>query len=91
MAKKNKKDGVKKNEKAIEKSEEPIVEKNDSGEIIGGEPFSPPKQVTNKNCECRKIGRWWYCMKQDNMGHMVLCDGPFQTQAECDELAICDE
>ena len=94
MAKKNKKEKDNKEEIPAEKMEEEVAGKiNLSTDIeeIQEAPKDPLNLVVQKNCECKKIGRYWYCMKQDNMGHMVLCDGPFKTKTECDELAVCDE
>ena len=94
MAKKNKKEKDNKVEIPAKKKEEEVAGKKNpltDNEEKTETPEAPPNPVVQKNCECKKIGRWWYCMKQDNMGHLVLCDGPFKTKTECDELAVCDE
>jgi hypothetical protein len=100
MAKKKKQDKEKKKEtelpaKELKEDNAPPSDstKEEGHPVIEGVKADETeiKPQRKKNCECRKIGRWWYCMKQDHMGHLVLCDGPFKTQAECDELAVGDE
>jgi len=36
-------------------------------------------------CICRKIGAFFFCMKQLPSGSLIQCDGPFETMEECQE------
>ena len=82
-AKKTKKVAVKKKKAAPKKEEK---------KTKAAKP-SPLRSLTRDAgipCICiQKRGRW-FCMKREPDGSLVRCDGPFATQAECEEHLCVD-
>jgi hypothetical protein len=41
-------------------------------------------------CQCKKRRNKWFCMKDTGDGRLVVCDGPFSSQQDCEEHAVCE-